>query len=182
MSIETTFPHNKCFYYIAEYHIEYQHISPSKGDYYIGKEYAYNTLAFILDGEVEFSYNKYSSRRFHKGDMVFIPHTSHIYWEAITDANMLIHTYDLPTEIDNSNSFLSKVKFKTERLEKISYNFQALKMTPEVTQFAELMIIYLMNSFKCTHLNELKQKELFIIMQHVYSYDQIMGFFYPILK
>ena len=181
MRIETPFLHNECSYYISEFYIGFRRLSAQRGDYYIGKKYAYNTLVFMLDGEVEFSYNEYVGRRFKKGDMVFIPHASHIYWQAITDVNMLIHTYDLSTESFCSNCVLSRMKFKVDGLEKVEYDFQPLQMTTEIIQFAELINTYIASDYRCMHLHELKQKELFIIMQYAYSHKQMMEFFYPII-
>lgn len=181
MRIETSFLHNECPYYISEYYIGFRKVTPKKGDYYIDKKHAYNTLVFILEGEVEFSYNEYIGKRFRKGDMVFIPHASHIYWQAVTDANMLINTYDLSAESYCSNCVLSRMKFNTDGLQKVNYNFQPLKMTPEIVQFAELINAYITSDYRCMHLHELKQKELFIIMQYSYSHEQMMEFFYPII-
>ena len=181
MKIETPFLHNECPYYISEYYIGFRMVTPKRGDYYIGQKYAYNTLVFMLDGEVEFSYNEYIGKKFKKGDMVFIPHASHIYWEAITNANMLIHTYDLSAESYCSNCVLTRMKFKVDGLNKIDYSFQPLKMTPEIIQFAESINTYISSDYRCMHLHELKQKELFIIMQYAYSRKQMMEFFYPII-
>ena len=181
MRIENAFLHNECPYYISEYYIGFRKVTPKKGDYYIGKKYAYNTLVFILDGEIEFSYNEYNCRRFKKGDMVFIPQASHMYGVAITDANMLVLTYDLSAESHSFNCVLSRMKFKTDGLNKIHYNFQPLVMTPEIIQFVELIYAYISSDYRCLHLHELKQKELFIIMQYAYSHKQMMEFFYPIL-
>lgn len=181
MRIETPFLHNECSYYISEYYIGFRKVTPRKGDYYIGKKYAYNTLVFMLDGEVEFSYNEYYGKRFKKGDMVFIPHASHIYWQAITNANMLVLTYDLSTDSHCSNCVLSRIKFKVDGLEKIDYRFEPLAMTPEIIQFAELLSTYISSDYRCMHLHELKQKELFIIMQYAYSHQQMMEFFFPII-
>ena len=181
MKIEAAFLHNECSYYISEYYIGFRQLTPRKGDYYIGKKYAYNTLLFILEGEIEFSYNEYIGRRFKKGDMVFVPQASHMYGVAVSDTEMLVHTYDLSTESYCSNCILSRMKFKTEGLDKVHYDFNPLKMTPEITMFAQLINMYISSDYRCMHLHELKQKELFIIMQYEYSHQQMMEFFYPII-
>lgn len=180
MRIETTFLHNECKYYISEYYIGFRKVTPKKGDHYIGKKYAYNTLVFVLDGEVEFSYNEYTNR-FQKGDMIFIPQASHMYGKALTDANMLVQTYDLLTESYCSNCVLSRMKFSTEGLNEVKYDFSPLKMTPAITQFAALFDTYISEDYRCMHLHELKQKELFIIMEYNYTHKQMMEFFYPII-
>lgn len=181
MRIETTFLHSECPYYISEFYVGFRMVTPKKGDYYIGKKYAYNTLVFMLEGEIEFSYNEYIGRRFKKGDMIFIPQASHMFGTAITDASMLVHTYDLSAQSYCSNCILSKMKFDTKGLEKVVYDFQPLRMTPEIFQFAELIKTYISSDYRCMHLHELKQKEMFIIMQYMYTHQQMMEFFYPII-
>lgn len=180
MRIETTFLHNECKYYISEYYIGFRKVTPKKGDHYIGHKYAYNTLVFVLEGEVEFSYNEYTNR-FKKGDMIFIPQASYMYGTALTDANMLVNTYDLLTESYCSNCVLSRMKFSTEGLSEVKYKFSPLRMTPAITQFAELIDTYISEDYRCMHLHELKQKELFIIMEYNYRHKEMMEFFYPII-
>lgn len=181
MQIETTFLHNECPYYFTDNYIGFRIVSPKKGDYYLNKKYAYNTLVFILEGEVEFSYNEYIGKRFKKGDMMFIPQASHMYSVALADTQMLVLTYDLATESYCSNCVLSKIKFDVKGIEEIEYDFQPLKMTPAVFQFAELFKTYIESDIRCMYLHELKQKELFIIMEYAYTHRQQMEFFYPIL-
>lgn len=181
MKIETSFSHNRCPHYIQDYHIGYQYLTLKKGDSNLDEKHIYNTLIFLLEGEVEFSYNEYLGKRFQKGEMVFIPHASNFYWEAITDSEMLVHTYDLAAESYQSDCILSRMKFNTVGLNKITYNFDSLKMTPEIIQFAKLIKSYIINDCRCMYLHELKQKELFIIMQYAYSHQQMMEFFYPII-
>lgn len=181
MKIETTFLHNECSYYITEYYIGFRHVAPRKGDYYECKRYNYNTLVFMLDGEIEFSYNEYIGRRFMKGDLVFIPHASVMYGLALTDASMLVLTYDLAAQSYLSNCELSRRKFSVEGIDKVHYDFKPLQMSEDVILFAESIITYINSDYRCMHLHELKQKELFIIMQYAYTHEEMMEFFYPII-
>lgn len=181
MKFETTFLHNECPYYISEYYIGFRKVTPKQGDYYAEKKYNYNTLVFMLDGEIEFSYNEFVGRRFKKGDMIFIPQASEMYGVAITDANMLVLTYDLIAESHCSNCALSRVKFDTNNLDKVRYDFKPLKMTPQIREFAQLIETYISSNYRCLFMHELKQKELFIIMEYGYTHQEIMEFFYPII-
>lgn len=180
MRIETTFLHNECPYYISEYYIGFRKVTTKAGDHYTGRKYAYNTFAFVLDGVVEFSYNEYTNT-FKKGDMIFIPQASYMYGTAITDAVMLVNTYDLLAKSYLSNCLLSRKKFSTEGLDKVNYDFRPLRMTPAIRQFAELIITYISEDYRCLHLHELKHKELFILMEYNYTHKEMMEFFYPII-
>lgn len=181
MRIETTFLHNECPYYLTDYYIGFRYVEPRKGDFYLNKQYAYNTLVFLLDGEIEFSYNDFLGKRFCKGDLIFIPQASYMYGVAVTDSSMLVLTYDLAVETFCSNCVLSKMKFDVKGIDEVNYDFQPMKMTAEVIRFAQLMRTYIESDYRCLHLHELKQKELFILMEHAYTHRQRMEFFYPIL-
>lgn len=181
MKIETTFLHNECSYYITEYYIGFRHVAPHKGDYYASKRYNYNTLVFVLEGEIEFSYNEYVGRRFKKGDLIFIPHASELFGTALTDANMLVLTYDIAAQSYLSNCELSQRKFIIEGIDKVHYDFKPLQMNEDIILFAKLIIAYINCDYHCMLLHEIKQKELFIIMQYAYTHKEMMEFFYPII-
>lgn len=181
MRIETTFLHDKCPNYISDHYIGFRIVTPKKGDYYINKEYTYNTLVFMIEGEVEFSYDEYVGKRFKKGDIMFVPRASHMYSVALTDAVMLVLTYDMGAVNYASNCVLLQRTLDKQELNEIVYDFQPLKMTPEIMQFAELFCAYITKDYRCLYLHELKQKELFIVMEFAYTRQQRMELFYPVL-
>lgn len=181
MLLETTFIHSDCPFYFAEYYIGFRSVLPKKGDHYIGKKYDYNTLVFLLKGEIEFSYNEYLNRRFRAGDLFFIPQDSEMYGVALTDAHMLVLTYDFIPDSHCASRALSKVKHEKDVLKGIHYDFRPLAMTPPIMQFAELMSSYIARDYRCQFLHELKQKELLVIMHYEYTPNQLKELFYPMI-
>lgn len=175
---EHTFPHAECKYHINEYYIGFRMITPRKGDTYAGRKSEFQSLIFLLEGEVEFSYDDFLNHIFRKGDMFFVPQGAHMYGTSLADSHMMVLTFNNNIDSLCDNCTLSNyIKHTTP----IDYDFRALKMNNTLLNFVRNMEEYINNNMRCAYLHKLKQRELFILMQYCYTRQQILELFFPVV-
>ena len=175
---EHVFPHMQCRYYISEYYIGFRLVSPRKGETYEGKKFKFHSLVFMLEGETLFSYDNYLNRHFKKGDLFFTPQASTMYGVALEDSYMLVLTFS--SHVESLCDLCSLTNYAKLR-GPINYNFDALPITPTLWNFARLMEEYIHQEMRCSYLHQLKQKELFILLQYCYTEEQVLSLLYPAL-
>lgn len=169
---------SNCKHYIPDFNIGFKIVTPKQGDHYDGHKFEHHSLVFLLDGEVEFSYNEYLNHRFREGDLFFIPQAAEMYGIALTDAKMLVLSFNNKAE---SLCDRCRISDQMKYFSEIDYDFKPLKITKLLYTFAELMEGYLDKGAKCSFLHELKQKELLILLGVEYSERMLVELFYPIV-
>lgn len=173
-----SFSHEECEHYISEYHIGFRVIQPQKGDAYEGQKFEFHSLVFMLKGEVELSYNEFIGHCFKQGDLFFMPQGSLIYGTAIVDSRMLILTFNNRVNSLCDNCTLSKHATLVQPTE---YEFMPLPIHHRLALFISGMEEYIKEGIKCSYLHQLKQRELFILLQYCYTKEEVIKLFYPIL-
>lgn len=168
---------SNCIHFIPDYEIGFKIVTPKQGEHYDGHKYDNHSLVFLLEGEVEFSYNDFINRRFVKNDIFFVPQAAEMYGTAITDSRLLILTFNNRAESLCDRCRLSQGK---KYIPEIDYDFRPLKITDTLLTFASLMEMYIEKGIKCRFLHELKQKELFVIMGAEFAEKELVELFYPI--
>ena len=179
MNTKCYFQTSPCQHSTRENNSSFKLVSPMKGEQYLGRKYKNHSLVFVLEGEVEFSYNDYLYHHFLKGELFFIPQTAEMHGIALADSKLLVLTFDnrLKSICDNCCR-LSYMKQNKES----QYEFVSLKLTEAMLLFAELMESYIKNEHTCTFLDEIKRKELFILMSVDYTQEELLKLFYPITE
>lgn len=168
---------SNCPHYTPDYDIGFKIVTPKQGDIYEGHKYDNHSLVFLLEGETEFSYNDFLNRRFRKGDMFFIPQASEMYGIAITDAKMLLLTFN--NRVESLCDRCRKPK-NVNDIAGMDYDFRPLNITDTLHLFIRQMEVYINKDIKCKYLNELKQKELFVILGYEYPEIELIELFYPV--
>lgn len=168
---------NNCIHYFSDYNIGFKIVAPKQGEHYDEHKYECHSLVFLLEGEIEFSYNDFINRHFIEGDLFFIPQAAEMYGTAITDAKMLVLTFNNRVESLCDRCRLSHGK---SHIHDIDYDFRPLRITETLFSFAKLMAAYIDKDVKCHFLHELKQKELFVIMGVEFAQRDLVELFYPI--
>lgn len=166
-----------CLHYIPDYNIGFKVVSPVQGELYNGSKFNSHSLVFVLEGEIEFSYDDFLYRRFKAQDLFFVPQSSEMFGMAITDAKLLVLTFNNRVESLCDRCRLSEY---AGYLAEIEYDFKPLKITATLLSFAKLMEIYIDKEIKCSYLHELKQKELFVLIGAEYTERELVELFYPI--
>lgn len=167
-----------CRHYIPDYNVGFKVVTPMCGDHYDGNNFENHTLVFLIEGDIEFSYNDYLNRRFKQGDIFFIPQAAQMYGTALTDARMLVLSFNNKVE---SLCDRCRISEQIKCLPEIEYDFKPLEMTDLLFTFVQLMEGYLAKGARCTFLHELKQKELFILLGVEYDEKSFAELFYPVL-
>lgn len=177
MCTSCTSKNRACQYYIQDYNIEFKIINPKKGERYEGRKFPHNSIVFMLEGEVMYSYNDFLNHHFKKGDLLFLPQSSEIVGIALTDAKMMILNFNNNAKNLCDSCFPANY---SDDIKSINYAFRPLPLTPTLITFADLIEKYISSNIKCRYLHELKQKELFVIMGASYNIRDLLELFYPI--
>lgn len=165
-----------CQHYISDFEIRFKITTHKQGEIYQGKKFEKHSLVFLLEGEVEFSYNEFLHRRFTQGDLFFIPQSAEMFGTAITQAKVLVLAFNNRIESLCDRYHLSNY---TKQLPEIKYDFRPLRMTNILCTFVKLMESYLYTDIKCHQLHEMKQKELFLLLGSEYTERELLELFYP---
>lgn len=178
MCTKCTLNNRSCQYHIHDYHIEFKIIHPQKEERYEGRKFGHNSLIFVMEGEVTFSYNDFLNCHFREGDLLFLPQSSEISGIAISNTKMMILNFN--NSIKNLYDNALPANYSDE-IKTINYTFKPLRLTQTLLVFADLIEEYLSANIKCGYLHELKQKELFVIMSHIYNKKDLLELFYPVI-
>lgn len=168
----------ECDKYNPDYTISFRRIIQQKGEYYTGKNDTYYNIVFILEGELEFSYGSYLKRHVKKGEILFIVPETEIFAQSIADTLILVLIFD--NEIRSVCDNCALYNYAIDVYD-IKPDFYTLQMTPQIQMFADVVLNYIETKTQCKYLNELKQKELFVIFPHNYALKELRAFFYPVL-
>lgn len=168
--------HN-CQHYVPNYDIAFKLLEYKQGDQYSGRKFNNHSLVFLLEGEVEFSYNDFLNRRFSKGDLFFIPQAAEMYGVALTDIKILVLSFNNRTESLCDKCRLCEYQ---KYIEDIDYDFRPLKITPTLYTFINLIEQYIGKNLRCSYLHELKQQELFVLLGAEFTERQLVELFYPV--
>lgn len=179
LSIHQPFETADCNNYSPDYYIGFRIISQEKGENYIGKNNSYYNLLFMLEGELEFSYDIFIKQHLHKNEILLIPPRTEAYSNIIESAKVLVLTFNNKVEwVCDNCSLYNYIK----HMNKIEYSFHPLTMTPQIRMFTDVMTDYIQTHISCQFLNELKQKELFILLSHNYSSKELCNLLYPMVS
>lgn len=170
--------HDSCKYNMSDNEIGFRIATPKQGEIYKGTKPKHNSIVFILEGEVEFSYGEYLFQQLGKGDIFLLPQSFEMYSKALTDCKIMILSFDNEIESLCDNCTLSDYKKSDADME---YVFGPLKITQTIRYFCELMEEYLQMDIRCSYIHQLKQRELFLLFRYSYSRVQMIQFFLPLI-
>lgn len=154
-------------------------VTQQKEEYYTGKSKLYHNIVFLLEGELEFSYDNYLNRHFKGGEFFFVPLGAEMYARAITDTISITLTFSDAMNSVCDNCALHRYAKMTADLQ---HDFHSLAMTSQINMFIDLMQNYLQNKTQCKSLTDLKLKEFFTILPRNYTPRELSNFFYPIIS
>lgn len=170
------FPHAQCRHFASDFQVGFKLTSLQKGETSRENDTKFHNMIFILEGELLVSYDDFINRNFQKGDMLFIPQASNRYGEALKDSRMLILAFNSQVESLCDTCSISQLANHAPPTE---YDFTALRMTEHMWKFVRLMESYISKNISCAYLHKTKQCELFVLLQHCYTKEQILKLFHP---
>ncbi|MCI2082472.1 MAG: helix-turn-helix transcriptional regulator [Bacteroidales bacterium] len=136
-----------------------------------------NYLFFFLDGDYSIVRSGFRRTVFHKDEMIVIPKSVEFHGEALTDCKMVTMGFEhVSSGCD---------KFVLQQYEPycqtVRYEFKATPVRYPITAYLDLLVYCLRNGIDCAHLQEMKQKELFIYLYGFYSFEEIGDLFHPLV-
>ena len=169
--------HLSCNNYLPEVDLGFTCCEPSEKIIVQSDYVSRNYLFFFIEGKASVSCNQFCNRTFNAGEMVMIPRSAKLCWEADKGSLVLILGFNTPQNPCDKFDFQSLGKLSS----KIKYDFQPLPIRYPLTKFNEVLIFLLKNKMNCGHLHILKQQELFFILRGFYTKEELAILFYPII-
>lgn len=137
-----------------------------------------NRLIFILQGSASITRDGEETVFVDEGQFVFIPVSSSYTCEVIRQVRYLClsFTHD---HISFCDKYMLENYFK--EVKDVEPGFGPLAVRPPIDLFLSLLQVYLSSGVNCVHLHEIKEKELFILLRAVYTREELVRLFYPIM-
>lgn len=136
-----------------------------------------NVIVFVIEGSCSFSCDQFSNRVFFGGDMIFLPKSASVSYSAREYIKVMYMAFDTPQNPCDKQRF----EQGTQESDNVDYDFAPLKMNYAMNNFINSLAYYLQNGGSCSHLHDIKHKELFLILRWFYTKEQFAEFFYPII-
>ncbi|MEG1608170.1 MAG: helix-turn-helix domain-containing protein [Mucinivorans sp.] len=169
--------HTVCHNYTSDIKVGFVLVNLAKGEYFKKQHKPENHLVFILSGSVSVSCNEYCDRNFKEAEMFFLPKMSDGHGKALEQTSLMVLAYS------NQISMCEKMSLQelSPYCDAITYDFKSLDIREPLTSFLNLLRSYLKAGMNCTHLHEIKQRELFMILRGYYSKQECAQLFHPII-
>lgn len=137
----------------------------------------FNNLLVVLEGRLMAGYNEHRDIELGKDEMIFLPAYSVTRIQAVTDAKVMVGTFNFPSDAYSSRTMQSlwELRLRTQ------FYFSSVPVKPVLKQYLDLLARYLNDGLQCDRLHEVKEKEIFMIFMWYYSDQEFVRLFYPII-
>ncbi|MDR2118660.1 MAG: AraC family transcriptional regulator [Tannerellaceae bacterium] len=164
-------------YLLSDFNIEF-HLKQERKDKTIQiKERHLNHILFLLEGEINMSYHEFRNHLCKAGEMVFIPQDSIAVAEAYTEISYLLLSFNNQVILHDDLGWNDLRDCDSER-----DVFHKLDIRPPLQDVLDSISFYLKNKVICSHLDEVKEKEIFLMLKVFYSKQEVARFLKPLLK
>ena len=164
----------ECRYAQDGHHTDFRIVTLDRGSYRKEK-FPVQGLVFLLEGELRCSFDHFLDRRFAQGDLFVVPPASAVRSKVVQNARMLVLNPTAPI------SALCPGHLFAKRPETDKPTVEPIRMTEPVWGFARLMELYVERGMECGFLSRIKQKELFVLLQHTYKPAEVLRLLYPLV-
>lgn len=144
-----------------------------------GETPAKNSIIFVLEGEISFSFGEYVDVLASKGEIFVHPAHLTCTFLAKEDTTLLLFRLSMDLSFCDHFSFEMLLREKAKIKDEGVY---FLEINEEVYSFLHGMKKYLNDGLRCTYFLELKIKEFLYVLRAYYPKEQLKAFFYPILN
>ena len=163
--------------YTTDFSIGFHYIELVANSYEESRVLEQNAIFFLISGSCSFSYDQYTNRVYHAGDMLFFPKSAIVTGHVLEDAKFMFLNFDMPSH--TADSLLIANLYKD--IDDIEYDARPLKMNSSIDIFIDSLIYLLQNCGDTLGLNEIKERELFFILRMYYTRKELVEFFFPIV-
>jgi AraC-like DNA-binding protein len=134
-------------------------------------------LVFILEGNATVTCNEFRNQTFSENEFVFFPKLSNSSITTNTRCKIVVFSFLTLKSTCEKQAFQSYWKL----FPNLSYNFEPLSFKCPLSDFFDLLTLYLQNNINSPQLHEIKHQELFLILNSQYPKADLARFFYPII-
>ena len=136
-------------------------------------------IIFIVDGELEHSYENQNKKNISKGNVMLIPAGYKISCKALTDVSLVV--FRINKEIQLCDRFpLSRLSGVYDDVDGLNIGY--LEMKDCTWNYINDLTKYILHGFKCYHYFDLKINEFMFILRGFYSKEELFLFFYPLIS
>lgn len=171
--------HMTCVSNVGESNFGFKVGVAAKGAYYrkFESEIKANCLVFILEGETEITCDNVR-KLVKKGEFFFIPISSILETRTIQKVKYVAFSF-LYGSIGTCNKHM--LSTYQDGIDCSKFEFTSFPIRRPINQFLNLLKDMVNLNINCGHLHELKVQELFILLRGLYTREEIVNIFYPIM-
>ncbi|GHT33655.1 transcription regulator [Bacteroidia bacterium] len=162
---------------LSDFNIEFHLRQERKGKSIQIKEKNLNHLLFLLEGEINVSYHEFHNHLCSGGEMIFIPQDSIAVAEAFSEIKYLLLSFNNQVVLNEEMGWNELREYDNER-----DVFHKLEIRPPLKDVIESITFYQKNKISSPVLNEVKEKEIFLMLKVFYSKQEVARFLKPLLK
>ncbi|MDR0836040.1 MAG: AraC family transcriptional regulator [Tannerella sp.] len=167
----------KCRLQEPDIHTAFSHYELNVGEEHAVQCLPFNFILFVLNGEISVNCNEFVGRTFKSGEMIFLQRSSVVMLKAKAKTGMVVFYFD------ELISTCDRYMFRTflPDVEKTIYNFNPVPIPEPVEAFLKQLIYFQERRLNCMHFNEVKHRELFLLIRWFSSRDEIISLFAPFI-
>lgn len=157
--------HTTCLNYVSDYNICFIHQRLfSGGDFKIDNHH-HSCILFLLKGEILTSCSEFHDQHIVEGHMVLFPQNDPNQSKSMTETEFILLFFDNQVNLHNKMSIeLSAIHLESEKS-----CFYSLSICPPLRHVLDSICFYLKQKVQCSHMHELKQKEIFMVFGTFYN-------------
>ncbi|GHV50681.1 transcription regulator [Bacteroidia bacterium] len=162
---------------LSDFTIDFQLRQGRKGKTLQTQEKSLNHILFILEGEINISYHEFRNHLCKAGEMVFLPQDSDAIVEVFSDIKYLILSFNNQVDLHEAMEWGELKEFDSDR-----DVFHKLDIRTPLSDVIDSILFYQKNKISSLNLNDVKEKEIFLVLKVFYSKQEIARFIKPLLN
>jgi len=138
-----------------------------------------NCIVFVVKGSIEFSCNQYERVAFRSGEMAFFLRASSVSLRALKDAEMYVFSFDALLAADDRKLF--DAWRRDAEAEPSQSPFTPVAIPKAVVTLLRNLQFFDVTDADLQPYNELKHRELFLLLRHYTPKQQLLSMLKPLL-
>jgi AraC-like DNA-binding protein len=157
--------------------IRFKHYDISAGKVYEEQNNEYNYLIFLLEGELTVSYNEFINMKVPPRNFFLIPKSSELVIKCLSWCNGLIFMFNTLEGMYDKPVFQAYWKIASQHEQAVT----PLPIHYVLSDYLDLLLRYMRNGISCPKMDKIKTQEFFLLLQNLYTKEEIASLFHPIL-
>lgn len=137
-----------------------------------------NTLIFVLEGELIFSFGKNIDKKIQKGKIMLVP--SNVHFRSAAKKESKFFVIKVPSNVQLCDRYSLEQLLHESEKEETDLHF--LDINKIMHDYLSMLNTCIDEGLKCTLFFDLKIKELFYLLRGFYTKEELYAFFYPLLS